>query len=136
MEKLSKKIYEKMNNPLKILESIGKPVKYLSNGIGYVKTSTKDSFVLKDGAYCDHCCKKIEDGYLVWASHRYLCDKCFQKYIVDYKLKEEDDIILELQNDITTYIWYLFYLDEDVYNTVTMIKLGILKQSDVVFPVG
>ena len=58
MEKLTRKKKKKMNNPLKFLESIEKTVKYLPNGVGYVKTSTKDSHLLKDGAYCDHCNKK------------------------------------------------------------------------------
>lgn len=136
MEKLTSEIYEKMNNPLKFLEIIEKTVKYLPNGVGYVKTSTKDSHLLKDGAYCDHCNKKIEDGYLVWATHSYFCDKCFQKYIVDYKLIEEEDIMLELQKDISTFIWYLSYFDKDVYNTAIKINMGMLKQSDVIFPVS
>ena len=80
--------------------------------------------------------KKIEDGYLVWATHSYFCDKCFQKYIVDYKLIEEDDIMLELQKDISTFIWYLSYFDKDVYNTTIKINLGMIKQSDVIFPVS
>ncbi len=44
--------------------------------------------------------------------------------------------MLELQKDISTFIWYLSYFDKDVYNTTIKINLGMLKQSDVIFPVS
>ncbi len=107
------------------IKKYGKKLEYLSNGINYVKTTTEGT-ILPEVATCDGCCKEITEGYLTWCTHSFLCEDCFNK-IRNYTVNPTQDYMLQLQDDPTTYLWYISYFDKDIAEKVAEENMKYLE---------
>ena len=119
-------LQQKMNNPIAGLKEARKELQYTANGYSYLFLDSSDNYISSHQVVCDFCNKSISHGYLVWLNHVLVCDKCFKKYD---KLPNIDSETKKLQEDITSHLWYLSYVDEDVQAQISKKMLLDLLRS-------
>lgn len=105
----------KLNNPLKALKEINKHICYSQKGLSYIPITLEDEDYIRHNPFrCSKCSTYLdieEKGYLVFTYGDILCPKCFEKFEKELFVTQ---YMRTLQDDITTYRWYLAHFDEDV----------------------